>query len=258
MRAPLRATVNSSEILAAVSVERSPNAPLAGRGLRSSRSFHGAAAPGKYSRSEAGRVGRGKLPVGSAGAKPGVSIPGEADSSPHPVGTPGETRNATPEATPAWEVAPSPAPRGRVGEGAALAPAPASPILPTPPMAPVQRQAEITVADVVPSAPAAPHPPAPSPIALPSPGRGGELVAGAVGVDGMDGVQRRTEVAVDPVRFAPGPAVNIVGNFAAVSVERSSRSLAGRGLAPAVPSMVQRRPESTVDPKQAGWAGKLP
>ncbi len=114
----------------------------------------------------------GEAPVGSAGAKPGVSIPGEADSSPYPVGTPGETWVQPRRRLPAWEVAPSPAPRGRgSGEGAALAPAPASPILPTPPMAPVQRRAEIT-ADVVPSASVAPHPPAPSPIAPPSPGRG--------------------------------------------------------------------------------------
>src|SRR4028119_2509286 len=51
--------------------------------------------------------------------------------------------------------------------------------------------------EVAPRPPARrPHPPAPSPIALPSPGRGGELVAGAVGADGA--VQRWAEVPVDP------------------------------------------------------------
>ncbi len=112
--------------------------------------------------------GAGEAPVGSAGAKPGVSIPGEADSSPYPVGTPGrpgmQLRRRLPHGR--WR------PLRSAGEGrggAALAPAP--PILLTPPMAPVQRRAEIT-ADVVLllPRPLTPRPPLPS-HSLP-PGRG--------------------------------------------------------------------------------------
>jgi hypothetical protein len=215
----------------------------------------------------AGALGEGAVqrwgeeaPEGSAGVKPGVSTPGtEAASSPRPVGTQGETWSAAPETTPTLGGAPSPAPRGRIGEGAAPAP-------PLPPVA--QRRAE-TTADLVPPTPVAPHPPAPSPIAPPSSGRGGELVAGRVEVDG---VQDRAEVAVDPVRSAPvadAGLSNLLGEPEASKpvVSTPGASVPGvetPGFMPALPlgaldssqaplrvaqnSPMQRRPETSAVP----------